>query len=242
MNQDNNENIQNESMVLYRGIYEAIKEYPPRSKADALYAILDYGFYGIIPQSKNYNVISAFNFSKPVIDKAKKRYKRRVENGRKGGAPKGNTNALKKITYSQETTENNRKTTENNLNDNVNVNDNDNNNENVYDNIQKEPDKAGSNTLPVGEYKNVFLSATEKAKLIVELGYDGYEKSVDCLSRYIKRKPGFSSACHFEDLRGWVQDHMRKNGVYHTAEAEEKHRKAIEAGFDFEFEDIFEKP
>ena len=48
-----NHNKYDESMVIYRGFYEAIKNYPPRTKAETLYAILDYGFYGIVPNSKN---------------------------------------------------------------------------------------------------------------------------------------------------------------------------------------------
>ncbi len=246
MNENNNsENIQNESIVLYRGIYEAIKEYPPRSKADALYAILDYGFYGIIPQSKNYNVISAFNFSKPVIDSAKKRYRSRVENGRKGGAPKGNTNALKKIPDSSETTENNLKTTENNFNDNDNDNVNENVNDSVYvkDNTKKEPVKAGSEIHTYGEYKNVYLTVNEKARLIGEFGFDSYEKSVEYLSRYLKRKPEYKSACHFEDIRSWVQDAVRKEmRLRDEIRKDTEKQKAFESFAGISFEDIYEKP
>jgi hypothetical protein len=95
-------------------------------------AVLDYGLDDIEPSNLQACENALFIMMKPLIDKSKARYKARCENGKKGGAPKGNENAKKK------TTENNRKqakTTENNLNDNDNYNDNYNENYNdLYNN------------------------------------------------------------------------------------------------------------
>lgn len=255
MNQ--NETNKRDSMVFYRTFYEPLLNIPPESRYNAIAAIIEYGLDGKTPENlDNYGRL-AFEMAYPLIDVAKKRYNTCVINGRKGGRPKKKNQSGFEGNIQSGFDEKNLNALKNeNLNDNDNDYDyakvNENTNEKEHINIsvnesenegtKKEPDTAGSDTLPVGEYQNVFLSATERAKLIIELGYDGYEKSVDCLSRYIKRKPEFHSACHFEDLRSWVQDRLRKEGVFENSEAEEKRRKAIQAGFDIEFEDIFEKP
>lgn len=82
----------------------------------------------------------------PNIYAASKRYEASVNNGKKGGAPKGNQNAKKQPKTTQEqptgyfeeeenSDKNNLKQPKNNLNDNVNVNDNVNENDN--DNVNE---------------------------------------------------------------------------------------------------------
>ena len=61
----------------------------------------------------------------------------------------------------------------------------------------------------------------------------------------MKRKPDYKSASHYEDLRGWVQDALKRSGHYGSDEEREKRErleKARKAGFDFDFEDIYERP
>lgn len=105
-----------DSVVLYRSIAEAIKEYPKSKQLSALWAVIDYGLDG-----KEYEgdglAKSAFLIAKPLIDVNNKRY----ENSKKGGAPRGNQNARKQP-------KNNQKTTKKQPNVNVNVNENDNDN------------------------------------------------------------------------------------------------------------------
>lgn len=90
------------------------------------------------------------------------------------------------------------------------------------------------NKESLGEYDNVFLSVKEKISLIQDMGVDGMMEAVNFLSRYLKRKPFHRSVCHYEDIRGWV-----------TRALEERKQKAPvpakDAGFDIEFEDIYEK-
>lgn len=86
-----------------------------------------------------------------------------------------------------------------------------------------------------GVYNNVVLSPLEKSKLIVELGMTKYLDRVEFLSRYIKRKPGYKSACHYEDIRGWVNDAVTKQ------RPPKKEEKPNPFG-DLQFEDFFEKP
>ena len=258
------EKNQRESMVFYVSFYDAIKDLPPEEFKECACAIMEYGFDGIVPECGGL-IKSLFTLIKPQIDKNIKRYQATVENGRKGGAPKGNTNRKKACASTQinhTSTKDEQSSYENNLYDNDNDNDNDydydydncNANEDYYENdcekanvnekVQKEPAKAGSNTLALGEYENVFITGIEMAKLICDLGHDGYEKSVEHLSRYLKRKPDYKSACHYEDLRGWVQDALKEDGKHKgkTEQVEPDIKARLDHFGGIDLEDLFERP
>ncbi len=87
----------------------------------------------------------------------------------------------------------------------------------------------------VGEYNNVFLSLKEKDMLIKILGLDTYLESVEHLSKYIKRKPLYSSACHYEDLGGWVQNALKNQRNCQQP-------KKDDPFFGLNLEDFYEKP
>ncbi|MBQ7399590.1 MAG: hypothetical protein IJW06_03905 [Clostridia bacterium] len=93
---------------------------------------------------------------------------------------------------------------------------------------QETPQKEG-----VGEYGNVLLLPEEKDVLCKSLGKERYLDSVDYLTKYIKRKPGYKSASHFEDLRGWVQDALEKQN-------NKSPPKPKNPSFDFDFENLYE--
>jgi len=91
-------NIQNngtkrESMVFYRSFFEAIHDLPTDEKVVCYDTILNYGLNGIQPDLESASITEkmTFLFVKDQIDANNRRY----ENGKKGGAPKGNTNASK---------------------------------------------------------------------------------------------------------------------------------------------------
>ncbi len=109
-----------DSFVFYRNFYETIKELPKRQFTIMLDAIINYGLYKTLPDKLPPALLALFNTMKYAIDKAQKRYDSSVENGRLGGAPKGNKNAEKNLKNNLETTQNNQKqpnSTKNNLND-----------------------------------------------------------------------------------------------------------------------------
>jgi hypothetical protein len=81
------------------------------------------------------------------LDRNTKRYLASVENGKKGGAPKGNQNALKQPN-------NNLTQPNNNLNDNVNVNGNGNVNKDVNDDVNGNVDGYVSADDSVNGYEN----------------------------------------------------------------------------------------
>lgn len=110
------EKLQRDSMVFYHSFREAAKNLTKKDQIVFYNIIFDYGFLGIEPNSEETSsiVLSLFALIKPQIDKNIQRY----ENGRKGGAPKGNKNAKKQPNL----TENNQKQPNDNVNDNVDVN------------------------------------------------------------------------------------------------------------------------
>ena len=135
------------SFVFYGSYDEAIRMLETSEQRDMLYrAISDYGLRGIYPEDTGDKLVDmALKFVRPLIDANLERKEKARENGRYGGAPKGNQNAKKQ----PKTTENNQKqpnSTKNKLNVNVNdnaningtVNDNANENENVNENINIE--------------------------------------------------------------------------------------------------------
>ena len=118
--------MDNESFVFYKSIFNAVEIIPDlETKAQAYKAIALYGLCGIEPPADTSPFIQIiFAQAKIVMDNARNRYNACVENGKKGGAPKGNKNAKKK--QPKTTKEQPEKQPKNNLNvnDNVNVNNN----------------------------------------------------------------------------------------------------------------------
>lgn len=125
-----------ESFVFYKNFYETIKILPKRQFSIMIEAIVEYGLYNKLPNNLSLTLQALFKNFKDSIDKAQRRYDASVENGKCGGAPKGNKNAKKLVEKQPKSTQNNLeqpKLTENNLNedDNENVNDNESEDENM---------------------------------------------------------------------------------------------------------------
>lgn len=111
-----------ESFVFYRSFYEGIKELPRDIQGEVLTAIMEYGLNGVTTENQKPITKAMFALIKPQLDANNQRF----ENGKNGGAPKGNQNARKQPKNNQETTEkqpkNNQKQPNVNVNDNVNDN------------------------------------------------------------------------------------------------------------------------
>lgn len=139
-----------ESFIFYKSFYNSIKELDPKDQVQIYNAIFEYQF-----ENKEIELQgvckSIFTLIIPQLEANNKRY----ENGKKGGAPKGNQNATKKQPkINQKTT---KKQPNENVNDNVNVNDNENNN-NIY--FEKE------------ELNKIFLEFLEVRKKIKAVNSD----------------------------------------------------------------------
>jgi hypothetical protein len=98
-----------------------------------------------------------------------------------------------------------------------------------------------------GKYENVFLTEDETAELIANWGEERFNDSVEELSAYMYDKPDFKSEHHIVPLTTWIQDRLNdranKKARVQTRDAEKKSKadKAKAAGFDFEFDDIYER-
>jgi len=132
-----------ESIVFYKSFFEAIQNIPQEEQLKLYNAIFSYSFTEIEPDIEEGIAKAMFILMKPNIDSANARYKASVENGKKGGRPKKETQ--------QKPNKNLNKTQQKpsqNLNDNDNVNDN-------Y-NI-KENNKKKSNTPTLEEINEYIL-------------------------------------------------------------------------------------
>lgn len=105
---------------------DVLMDYPAEVRYEVYDAIIEYAASGKLLDLKPLAKM-AFSFIKKEMDYNNERYIEKVEknreNGKKGGAPKGNRNAKKTKSKTTETTQNNRmveKTTETTLNDNDN--------------------------------------------------------------------------------------------------------------------------
>ena len=103
-----------DTVIILRSYWESIKDLPDDKRLFFLESIIEYGLNGIEPTLTGLEK-SLWVSMKSSVDANIRRYNTSVENGRKGGAPKGNKNAKKQ----PELTQNNPiqpETTKNNLN------------------------------------------------------------------------------------------------------------------------------
>ena len=82
------------SVIILKTYWESIKEFPDEQQLLLWNCIFDYSFNDVEPELTGLTK-SIWISIKPTIDSSMKRYKTSVENGKKGGAPKGNNNAKK---------------------------------------------------------------------------------------------------------------------------------------------------
>lgn len=124
-----------QSYVHYESYDKAIERMKTPEQKYKLYRVIaDYGLYGIEPSFTGDELVDmALEFIIPLITSSIKRKEIAQNNGKFGGAPKGNQNAKKQ----PKTTKNNRQTTKNKLNVNDNANDNANANANDNDNVNE---------------------------------------------------------------------------------------------------------
>lgn len=198
--------MERESFVFYKDWKEAIQDLPNEIRLEVYDSITEYALSGKQPQLRPLASI-AFNFIKPQIDRNNKRY----ENGKKGGAPKGNSNASK----------NNLGTTENNQNQpnvNVNVNENVNNisSTNVLPSETSQPHVDNINYTELVNWfnqvtKGVFgllrLPLSEKRKGMIRSRIRDHGKDVFCEAIKIAYKSDFLKGSGGRDFKAsfdWI--------------------------------------
>jgi len=114
------------SFIIHTSFYEPVKSLSDKQLGRIFRALFDYQLGNEVQVEDDIKM--AFLFFKNQIDIDEQKYKNKVEtnkqNGAKGGAPKGNSNAHKKTTENNRNKQTVKKTTETSLNDNDNDNDN----------------------------------------------------------------------------------------------------------------------
>lgn len=80
---------------IFYGHLQAIEKLDEATQLKLFKAICYFCFYAIEPEEEDIIVQALFTSFKDVLENSAKRYKANVENGKKGGAPKGNKNASK---------------------------------------------------------------------------------------------------------------------------------------------------
>lgn len=93
------------SFIFYSSYYDAISELPEDEQGLIYKAIIDYAIAKKEPHNLTPACRMCFKLIKPTIDAALSRYDASVENGKRGGAPKGNSNAQKQPKNNLETTQ-----------------------------------------------------------------------------------------------------------------------------------------
>lgn len=138
-----------ESFIFYKSFYDSIKELDPKDQVLIYNAIFEHQFYGNETELNSVSK-SIFKLIIPLLEANNKRY----ENGKKGGAPKGNQNARKN---NLETTKNNQKQPKNKVmyNDNVLCIMNNELCNNVDDDIYRYVEDALGRTLNGIEYEEI---------------------------------------------------------------------------------------
>ena len=138
-----------DSFVFYKSFYDAIKKIPDEYQLELYNAILSYSLEGLEPSDLSPIAEAMFILIKPNIDSSQKRYETSVENGKRGGRPKQETqdkpNQNPKET--QRKPKDNLQETQDKPNQNLNededvdVNVDDNEDDNEDDNNEKEKNK-----------------------------------------------------------------------------------------------------
>ena len=104
-------NKERSGFVFLGTFYESIEDLETQDKCIMLQAIIEYGLYGVEPNLTKGYLKGIWKLITSTIDATSRKYDASVENGKKGGAPKGNSNAKKQPKTTQEQPINNPITT-----------------------------------------------------------------------------------------------------------------------------------
>ena len=89
--------MKKQGFIVLPSYYEAVMMIEDEKlRLEAWDTLMSYGMEGVLPDNLNPMVKMLMKALQPTIDNTKRRYEASVENGKKGGAPRGNQNARKK--------------------------------------------------------------------------------------------------------------------------------------------------
>ena len=192
-----------ESFVFYRSFYEAIKNLGEKDQLGLYNAICEYSLEGKLTSELEGVIRAMFTLIKPNIDSTNAKYKASVENGKKGGRPKKNSDN-KKDKRNQQKPSNNQTETQEEANTNLNVDVDVDVNEDVNEDVNDNEDKKESieKKTPLGEFKKVKLTEDEINKLKEE-----YPKHFEVIIKQLDDYKKMTGKTYKEDylaIRNWV--------------------------------------
>lgn len=224
-----NQEITRDSMVFYSSFFEAIRDLPAEDFKKCACSIIGYGLYGTEPETNGIEK-TIHILIKPQIDKNNQRWvnsKRRHNtkedaDGREeadigseaevfrnqdkdtctgGEFPKVNTELPGDVDVTAEEMADK---------------------EIVGRSVSERAETANENDVSAapavpagassydkdshGKYENVYLSRSDRIKIIGQMGYYGLKNSIEYLSEYLYRNPGFKSGDHCREILTWVKD------------------------------------
>ena len=84
--------MNSESFVFYESVYKQVQRLENKLGAEVamsfLNAVMEFGLYGVMPEEEDDVWLYGFEQTITSIDRAKDRYEKSIENGKKGGRPK----------------------------------------------------------------------------------------------------------------------------------------------------------
>ncbi|MBQ7399252.1 MAG: hypothetical protein IJW06_02150 [Clostridia bacterium] len=182
----------------------------------------------------------AFSFIKNALDENRDKYaetcKKRSEAGKKGGIASAQSKSSKlskcyQMQANQADTETDTKT------------------ETETDTVTETESKTQNEAKPLknsptltkearGEFGNVFLSDENYRLLIAEYGKQTADEAINLLSTRIARDNRYKDENHYATIKSWVI-----TAVYEQRKkVQAVEKKPLPPGFDFDFEDIYERP
>lgn len=246
--------VQKKSCIMYGEWLELLKD-EDLSLSDAeigivMIAVLEYIQTGEMPKFSDRGLMAVFKSIKGQIDKDGEKYDETCKKRRESSAKRWS-----KCTEDNAKNANACKCTEDNANvyDNECDNDNEHNSlsESMCVNAHARESKESEPKTAYGFFRNVFLSDEEKCELEAKYGEDKLKKAILKLDARIQKDGKYKGDNHAGVIVQWVieaveEDEVRaleREGRKKKARGSpDKVEKAKKAGFDFEFEDIYEKP
>ncbi len=210
-------------------------------------AILEYIKDGSIPKFSDRGLTAVFKTIKGQIDKDGEKYdetcKKRKAAVKKRWNDTNDTNVYKSIQEHTSDTDNDSEydNGHNSLKESM-----------CVDTRTREEEKSA---VPCGLFGNVYLTGEEIKSLEAEIGEEKLKKAIMKLSTEIEKTGKYKNQKHAATIRSWVleaideaevreleRDCRRKRASSVRDGPGDKVEKAKKAGFDFDFEEIYEKP
>ena len=228
------------SFILYHDYAPQFNRLSDEQCGKLIKGIFEYeitGEYPSLPKTAD----MAFGFIRNALDENRKQYeevcKRRSEAGKNSGVvrrEKNKTNKMNKCSFEG---------TKQPDTDTETVTDTD----TVTDREREEKNAHTLSKKARGDFENVFLSDQEYQRLCKDYGNDVADEAIELLSTRMARDDNsrYKNENHFATIKDWVitavnEERVKKQNL-ESQKTKSSAKKPTTPGFDFDFEDIYER-